>query len=151
MTGRKRELYLYPISFMELVKTNSLLEEKRSLNHRMVYGSYPEILNNPGKEKEVLIELSNSYLYKDVLNIDGIRKASLIPKLLQAIAFQIGNEVRYHELSKLVGGLEPTTVEKYLDILEKAFIFYKLPAFNRNMGSSLYLVGKLSKIQTRVN
>ena len=84
LTGRKREFFLYPLSFAELVGQTSLLEEKRLLHTRLIYGSYPEVINHPGKEKEVLREIATSYLYKDILQIDGIRKTSVIEKLLQA-------------------------------------------------------------------
>ena len=137
LTGRKREFFLYPLSFSELVSTTSLLEEKRLLNTRLVYGSYPEVINNPGKEREVLRDIAVSYLYKDILQIDGIRKASVIEKLLQALAFQIGNEVNFHELAQTVGNIDTATVEKYLGLLEKAFVIYKLPALSRNLRNEL--------------
>lgn len=131
LTGRKAEFYLYPISFQELVGYTSLMEEKRLLNTRLVYGTYPEVINKPGEEANTLFEIGNSYLYKDVLKYEGIRKSSVIEKLLQAIAYQIGREVSYSELASTVG-IDKITVEKYLDIFEKAFIIFKLPAFNRN-------------------
>ena len=137
LTGRKREFFLYPLSFAELVGQTSLLEEKRLLHTRLIYGSYPEVINHPGKEKEVLREIATSYLYKDILQIDGIRKTSVIEKLLQALAFQIGSEVNYHELAQLVGNINTVTVEKYLDLLEKAFVIYKLPALSRNLRNEL--------------
>lgn len=137
LTGRKREFYIYPLAFNELAENSSLLEEKRSLNRRLVYGAYPEVINNSGHEKEALLEIANSYLYKDVLKYEGVRKSSLLQKIVQAIAFQLGQEVRYHEIARSIGGVSPVTVEKYLDILEKAFIIYKLPAFNRNMRTEI--------------
>ena len=76
LTGRKVEFQLFPISQGELVADTSLLEEKRKLETRLIYGSYPEVINNPGREREVLMELSNSYLYKDILMFDGIKKSS---------------------------------------------------------------------------
>lgn len=137
LTGRKREFYLYPFSFKELAQNTSILEEKRLLSSRLIYGSYPEIINNAGQEKEALLEIANSYLYKDILQIDGIRKSSVLQKLLQAIALQVGNEVKYHELSQLIGNIDPKTVEKYLDICEKAFIIFKLPGLNRNLRNEI--------------
>ena len=116
-----------------MVGQTSLLEEKRLLHTRLIYGSYPEVINHPGKEKEVLREIATSYLYKDILQIDGIRKNSVIEKLLQALAFQIGSEVNYHELAQLVGNINTVTVEKYLDLLEKVFVIYKVPALSRNL------------------
>lgn len=137
LTGRKTEMYLFPLSYEELEKETSAPEQKRLLQTRLIYGSYPEIINNPGNEKENLIELVNSYLYKDILKLDGIRKSSFLQKLLQALAFQIGSEVSYHELSKTIGNIDTVTVEKYLDLLEKAFIIFKLPSFNRNLRNEI--------------
>lgn len=137
LTGRKRTFYLYPISYPELVAKTNKLEARRTLEARLIYGSYPEIINNPGKEKNALIELAQSYLYKDILRLDGIRKSSHLEKLLQALAFQVGNEVNYHELSRTIGNIDSSTVEKYLDLLEKTFVIYKLQALSRNMRSEI--------------
>ena len=137
LTGRKKEYHLYPISFSEMVRHTSLLTEQRLLENRLIYGSYPEVINNPGNEKEVLKEITNSYLYKDVLRYDGIKKASLIDKLLVALALQVGSEVSYNELAKTIGNINSTTVEKYVDLLEKAFVVYKLPALSRNLRNEI--------------
>jgi uncharacterized protein len=137
LTGRKKEFYLYPISMQEMVNHHGHLTEKRLLENRLIYGSYPEVINNNGNEKEVLIELANSYLYKDMLQLDGVRKASVLEKLLQALAMQVGSEVRYHELAKTVGNIAPATVEKYLDMLEKIGIIFKLNSFSRSNANEL--------------
>jgi uncharacterized protein len=100
LTGRKKTFQLYPISFGETVKDTSQLEAKRLLDTRLIYGLYPEVLNNPGQEKEILIEIAQSYLYKDVLQLDSIRKPSHLEKLLKASGFSgRKSEVSYHELS----------------------------------------------------
>lgn len=132
LTGRKREFHLFPFSFEELSENTTILEEKRLLQNRLIFGAYPEVINNQGNEKEVLTEIANSYLYKDILQMDGIRKNSNIEKLLQALAFQVGSEVRFHELAKTIGNIDPATVEKYIGLLEKAYIIFKLPALSRN-------------------
>lgn len=137
LTGRKKEYHLYPISFSEMVSHTSLLTEQRLLENRLIYGSYPEVINNPGNEKEVLKEITNSYLYKDVLRYDGIKKASVIDKLLVALALQVGSEVSYNELAKTIGNINSATVEKYIDLLEKAFVIYKLPALSRNLRNEI--------------
>jgi predicted AAA+ superfamily ATPase len=137
LTGRKKEYHLYPISFSEMVNHTSLITEQRLLENRLIYGSYPEVINNPGNEKEVLKEITNSYLYKDVLRYDGIKKASLIDKLLVALALQVGSEVSYNELAKTIGNINSATVEKYVDLLEKAFVVYKLPALSRNLRNEI--------------
>lgn len=137
LTGRKRTFHLFPISYGELIMHTSAREAKRLLDVRLIYGSYPEVITNPSREKEVLSEIVNSYLYKDLLMLDGIRKSAHLQKLVQALAFQTGHEVNYHELAKTVGNINSATVEKYLDLLEKAFVIFKLPAFKRNLRNEL--------------
>lgn len=137
LTGRKKTFYLYPISYKETVNNSSALEAKRMLDTRLIYGLYPEVVNNPGNEKEILIEIANSYLYKDILQIEGIRKPAHIENLLKALAFQAGNEVSYTELSRIVGNIDAATVEKYLDLLEKSFVIFKLSALSRNLRNEI--------------
>jgi uncharacterized protein len=132
LTGRKITYQLYPLSFAEMVNNTSLMEEKRMLDNRLIYGNYPEVINNPGNEKEILVELSHSYLYKDLLRYEGMKKSSVIDKLLQALALQVGSEVNFNELSKTIGNIHPETIEKYIDLLEKAFVIYRLPALSTN-------------------
>ncbi|GHB46713.1 ATP-binding protein [Mongoliitalea lutea] len=137
LTGRKKTYQLFPVSYRELVENTSLIESRRLLDTRLVYGTYPEVISNPGQEKEVLIEIAQSYLYKDVLKVENIRKPNHIEKLLKALAFQVGSEVSYHELAQTVGNIDTATVEKYLDMLEKAFVIFKLPAFSRNLRNEI--------------
>lgn len=136
LTGRKWEYFLYPVSFGEMVMHQGLLEEKRMISQRLVYGSYPEIINNPGREKEILKLLTDSFLYKDVLMLDGLKKPSKLIALLQALAFQTGSEVSYSELGRITG-LDNQTVEKYIDLLEKTFVIFRLGALNRNLRKEL--------------
>lgn len=136
LTGRKWEYYLYPLSFGEMVAHTSLLEEKRLLNHRLVYGYYPEIVTSPGNEQALLKQLANSYLYKDILTWERIQKPDKLEKLVQALAFQTAQIFSYNELGQLCG-LNPETVEKYINLLEKAFIVFRLPAFSRNLRNEL--------------
>ena len=136
LTGRKFEYYLYPFSFGELSKNNSIIEEKRMLEHRLVYGSYPEVVNQGGNEKEILNLLTNSYLYKDLLEYEGIKKSSLLSKILRALALQLGSEVSYNEISQIVGA-DKSTIEKYIDLLEQAFVLFRLNAFSRNVRNEL--------------
>jgi predicted AAA+ superfamily ATPase len=123
---------LYPLSFKEMVDHYGLLEEKRMLEHRLIYGYYPEIVTKPGEEKELLKLLANSYLYKHLLTLEQIKKPALLEKLLKALALQLGNEVNYFELSQTTGA-DKGTVEKYIDLLEKAFVLFRLPALNKNV------------------
>lgn len=136
LTGRKYEFMLYPLSFGEMVKHHGLLEEKRQLEHRMIYGYYPEIVTHPGEEKERLKLLASSYLYKDLLVLEQIKKPALLEKLLNALALQIGNEVSYTEIGQLIGS-DRKTVEKYIDLLEKAFVIFQLPAFSKNVRNEI--------------
>ncbi len=136
LTGRKYEYKLYPISFPELVNNTNLLTELKMLNHRLIYGSYPDVINNAGNEKEILQQLTNSYLYKDILEWNRIKKSDKIIKLLQAISFQVGNQVSYHELGQIVG-LKSETVESYINLLEQSFVIFKLSSFSRNLRNEL--------------
>lgn len=113
LTGRKWEFTLFLISFSEMVKHHGLFEEERILNHRLVFGYYPDVINSPGNEIDVLKAMSNSYLYKYILRWERIMNPERLEKLVQALAFQLGNEVSYHELGK-ISGLDYKTVEKYL-------------------------------------
>lgn len=137
LTGRKRSYNLFPISFEEIIEDSSLLEAKRQLEARMIYGFYPDVINHIGEEKEILLELANSYLFKDILKIETIRKPEHIIKLVKALAFQVGNEVSFNELSQTIGHIDVATVEKYIGLLEKAYIVFKLPAYNRNLRNEI--------------
>ncbi|MGM9751076.1 MAG: ATP-binding protein [Candidatus Cryptobacteroides sp.] len=142
LTGRKRELKLFPLSFREMVSHTSFLEESRMIPHRLTYGYYPEVVCSPSNEKEVLKELTDSYLYKDLLSFDTLRKPDVIVRLLKALSLQIGSQVSYNELASLLG-LTSKTVEKYLDILEKSYIIFRLGSFSRNMRNELKLSRKI--------
>lgn len=131
LTGRKWEYLMLPLSFGELVAHHGLIEERGMLHHRLVYGSYPEIINTPGNERELLNLLSNAYLYKDLFRLEQLKKPALLENIVRALAFQVGNEVSYNELAQLVGAA-PQTVEKYIELLEKAYIVFRLPALSRN-------------------
>lgn len=136
LTGRKREFKMYPLTFNEMVSSTNLLEETRMLPHRMVYGYYPEVVCNPGEERIILKELADSYLYKDILSMDGILKPEKLVKLLKALAYQIGSQVSYNEVGMLVG-LDSKTVEKYITILEKSYIIFRLTSLARNIRNEL--------------
>ena len=142
LTGRKLEYWMFPLSFGELVENNGLLEEKRLLTHRMIYGSYPDVINNVGDERVVLSELANSYLYKDILMFGKVKKSEKLVKLLQALAFQIGSQVSYNELSQICG-LDPKTVENYVTLLEQSYIIFRLGSFSRNLRNELKFSRKI--------
>jgi len=136
LTGRKYEMFLYPITFSEMVAHSGLLEEKRALEQRLIYGNYPEIITNPIDAKEHIKLIANSYLYKDLFLLDQISKPVLLQKIVKALALQVGSEVNYNELSKLIQ-IDNKTVEKYIDLLEKAFVIFKLPALSNNVRNEI--------------
>lgn len=136
LTGRKYEFMLYPLSFKEMTEHHGFLKEKAMLEHRMIYGYYPEIVAKPEEEKELLKLLANSYLYKDLLVLEQINKPVLLGKILRALALQIGSEVSYNELAQTVSA-DKGTVEKYIDLLEKAFVVFRVPALNRNVRNEI--------------
>ncbi len=136
LTGRKYEFMLFPLSFQEMLQHHGLLQEKRQLEQRMIFGYYPEIVMHPGEEKERLQLLADSYLYKDLLMLEQIKKPALLEKLLKALALQIGSEVNFTEVAQTIG-TDPKTVEKYIDLLQKAFVLFQVPAFSRNVRNEI--------------
>ncbi len=136
LTGRKWEYQMHALSVEEMIDHHGFLEEQRLLEHRMTYGFYPDVINSPGKEKDILQELSDSYLYKDLLAWGGVKKPIQLEKLLQALAFQIGSQVSYHELGQMAG-LNNETVERYIDLLNKSFIVFTLSSLSRNLRNEL--------------
>ncbi|OQX72446.1 MAG: ATPase [Bacteroidetes bacterium 4484_276] len=136
LTGRKWEYMLFPISWQELTDHIGFLDAKMQLENRLIFGMYPEVITNQGDEKDVLIQLTSSYLYKDLLEYKGIRKPDLIIKLLQALAFQVSSEVSFNELANLLG-VDKNTIYTYIDLLEKAFIIFRLYPFKRNLRNEI--------------
>ena len=136
LTGRKWEYKLFPLSFGELAAANGLLEEKRMLPHRLVYGSYPEVVTTPGDEKALLFQLADSYLYKDVLSLEQIKKPDKLVQLLQALAYQAGSQVSYTEVGQKCG-LDNKTVEKYIVLMEQAYVLFRVGSFSRNLRNEL--------------
>lgn len=136
LTGRKYEYAMYPFSAEELINEFGAQDERRMLERRLVYGSYPEVVNNAGEEREVLTDLVGSYLYKDIFSFQDVRKPEVIEQLLQALALQVGSEVSFNELGRLLG-LNSVTVQRYIDLLEKSFVVFHLRSFSRNVRSEL--------------
>ncbi|MEE1947174.1 ATP-binding protein [Pedobacter sp. KR3-3] len=136
LTGRKFEYHLFPFSVEELANQTNILTEEQALEKRLIYGSYPDAINYPGEEKELLFNLTNSYLFKDILSLANIRKPLQLEKLIQALALQIGNEVSYHELGQLIEA-DKQTVERYIDLLEQCFVVFKLNSYNGNLRNEI--------------
>src|ERR1700743_2417110 len=105
---------LYPLSFGEMVTHHGFIQESRLVEHRLTYGYYPEIVTSAGDEKALLKLLAGSYLYKDLLMPEQLKKPLLLEKLLKALALQIGSEISYHELAQIIGS-DDKTVDKYID------------------------------------
>jgi len=136
LTGRKWEYQLYPISWGEFESNLGFLKAEQQLELRVIYGMYPDVINNFGEEKEILKQLTDSYLYKDILSYGGIRKPEVLEKLLRALAFQIGSEVSYNELAQLLN-IDKKTVATYIDLLCQAYVVFKLPSFSKNLRNEI--------------
>jgi uncharacterized protein len=136
LTGRKWEYQLFPISWEEFENHHGYLYSEQQLENRLLYGFYPDVLNNVGDEISILRNLVNSYLYKDILSYSEIRKPEVLDKLVQALALQLGNEVNYSELAQIVN-VDKNTISKYIDILQKGYIIFKLGSFSRNVRNEI--------------
>lgn len=142
LTGRKWEYRLFPLSYGELSAHFGAMQEWQKLPIRLVYGSYPDVVCNPGSEREVLNNLTDSYLYKDILIWERIKRPDKVVRLLQALAYQVGSEVSTNELSRMVE-LDRSTVEKYINLLEQAQVIFRLGAFSRNLRTEIKLSRKI--------
>jgi predicted AAA+ superfamily ATPase len=127
---------MFPISWEEYENGIGFLKSEQQLENRLLFGMYPEVINNQGREKETLKNLVNSYLYRDILAFSDIRRPEVLDKLLQALALQMGSEVNYNELSQLVG-INKVTVQNYIEILEKGYIIFRLYSFSRNLRNEI--------------
>lgn len=136
LTGRKWEYRLYPLSWAEIAGHYGFPDATSRLNEFLIYGGYPEVVTNSAGKREILANLAGSYLYKDILESGGIRKPELLLKLLQALAWQVGSEVSYNELAQLIG-IDKNTVSAYIDLLEKAFVIFRLGPFARNLRNEI--------------
>ncbi len=136
LTGRKWEYELFPISWEEFEKKEGFIKAEQQIENRLLFGFYPEVLNNKGKEREILKNLASSYLYRDILAFSEIRKPEILDNLLLALALQVGSEVNYNELAQTIG-VNKITVQKYIDILEKAYVVFRLNSFSRNIRNEI--------------
>lgn len=136
LTGRKWEYELFPIAWEEYENKIGFLKSEQQLTNRLLYGFYPDVVNNQGNEKETLKNLVNSYLYRDISAFSNIRKPEVLEKLLRALALQMGSEVNYNELSQIVG-INKITIQKYIEILEQGYIVFRLNSFSRNLKNEI--------------
>lgn len=136
LTGRKYEYLLLPLSTQEMIVYTDISTEKRLLKQRLLFGMYPGVINEPGNERKILSNLSGSYLYKDIFSFQDIRKPEIIESLLEALALQIGSEVSYSALANTLG-IDQITVRRYIDLLEKSFVVFRLRSFSRNVRNEI--------------
>ena len=136
LTGRKWEYQMFPLSFGEMVAHHGKLKEMRMLPRRLVYGYYPEVVMNDGNEVEILKLLTDAYLYKDILSWESIKHPDKLQTLLRALAYQVGSQVSYNELSQMCS-MDSKTVERYITLLEQCYIIFRLPSFSRNLRHEL--------------
>jgi len=134
ITGRKKQYTLYPISFLELSEIYNKYELSQVIEERLIFGSYPEIftIKNRVEKAKYITELTEDYLYKDVLELENIRYHHKLRDLLRLLAFQIGSEVSLNELSNNLG-LSKDTVARYIELLEQSFVIFRLRGFSRNL------------------
>ena len=134
LTGRKKTFNLFALSEAELDQVEDPIQKISNLEHRLVYGNYPELLQiaDADEQREYLQDLVNAYLLKDILELENIRNADKILNLLRLIAFQVGSEVSYNELGSQLS-MSKNTVERYLDLLAKVYIVHSVNAFSRNL------------------
>lgn len=136
LTGRKFEFHIFPISWKEFENSVGYIKAQQQLEIRLLYGMYPDVINNFGTEYEILKNLVSSYLYKDILALAGIRKSEVLEKILRALAMQVGSEVSYNEIAQLVG-VDKNTVNNYIDLLEKSFVIFRLTSFSKNIRNEI--------------
>ncbi len=137
LTGRNLKFNIYPLSYSEIIKKHDWLWWRKKRDEILIYGTYPGIIDLPVTEKKTYINaLASDYLFRDIMNFENIKSSDVLKKLLKALAWQVGSQVSYNELSQMVGVSQPTVV-KYLDLLEKSFIVFKLGAFSKNLRNEL--------------
>ena len=142
LTGRKFEYSLYPISYEEYEQSVGYLDALRDLESRLIYGFYPDVINHRGEERDILNEITQSYLFKDILSFAAVKKPEVLEKILQALAFQLGSEVSYNELAQLTG-VDKNTVSSYIRLLELSCIIYPLHSFSRNLRNEIKTTRKI--------
>jgi predicted AAA+ superfamily ATPase len=142
LTGRKWTYHLFPISWQEWQNHLGFIKSEQDLESRLVHGLYPDVLNRPDDRDQTLLELVNSYLFKDVFALGQVNKPQAIEQLLKTLAYQVGSEVSYHELAQLLR-IDLKTVVAYIDLLEQAYVVFRLGAFSRNLRNEIATCRKI--------
>lgn len=143
LVGRATQFFLTPFSQAELSQTENVLDTRRNIETRLIYGSYPDVVlakSNVIRE-EYLRDLVDAYLLKDILSIDGLKNSSKMRDLLRLLSYQTGSEVSYNELGRQTG-MSRNTVERYLDLLSKVYVIYRIGGFSRNLRKEVAKAGK---------
>ena len=135
LTGRKWEHLLFPLCWNEIKNHYTFAKAYERLDEFLIYGMYPEVVTETNKQK-ILLQLAGSYLYKDILELVNIKKPDLLMKLLNALALQLGSEVSYNELSKILA-VDRMTVVNYIDLLEKSFVIFRLHPYSKNQRNEI--------------
>ncbi len=149
LTGRKFEFILYPLSIEEISQVYSRADIMHMIDDFIIFGTYPEIVFNREMRERNLMSIAKSYSYKDILKFENIKNPEVLDKLLKALALQIGNEVSYNELADTVG-VDKNTVARYIQILEKAFIIYRVGPFSRNLRNEMKKMRKIYFLDTGI-
>lgn len=144
LTGRKIVFNLYPLTLSEIYSSDGMIDFLKELEILLIYGNYPEVVSKTsfGEKQETLTEITSSYLYKDILEFQKVKSPDVLTKLLKALALQIGSEVSYTELAN-ISGIDKKTVERYIDILEKNYILFRISPYAKNKRK---IISKLKKI-----
>ncbi len=142
LTGRHLLFNMYPLALSEIYTKSKILQIEQNLSWHLVYGMYPDVLNDKANAEKYIVSLCGSYLYKDVLAWKDIRKPEMLNKILQLLAYQICNEVNMHELSQQLG-INVETLESYISLLEKSFVVFRLSSFSNNPRKE---IAKMKKI-----
>ena len=144
LTGRKYTYQLFPLSLKEIYSAENYLKMIKELESLIIFGSYPEVVSQASfkEKKELLRELASSYIYKDILGFQDVKSPDVLVKLLKALALQIGSQVSYNELSNIVK-IDKKTIERYIQLLEKNFVIFRLKPFTKNKRRE---ISKLKKI-----
>lgn len=129
-------MLLLPLSWSKLSNNTDFVTEKRMLEQRLIYGVYPEVVTDTTNAQEHLLLIANSYLYKDLFELEQIKKPLLFEKLVKALALQIGSQVNVYELSRMLS-VDNKTIEKYISLLEKSFVIFSMTSFSRNVRNEL--------------
>jgi uncharacterized protein len=136
LTGRKYEFLILPFSFAEMVNYSNQFEEQKNIELRIIFGYYPEVVLKKDESLDLIKNITNSYLFKDIFSLEGVKKHLLLEKLIKSIALQVGSEVSIKELSRHVGA-NNQTIEKYLTILEQAYVIYKISSYSHNIRNEI--------------